>query len=127
MKEKHKVWAVAIVFILVVCGIVYWRYRHPVYEYQKDGVLTADSGIVVTTDTPIPKDIAENSRKWAEALRAQDALYTKKFLSHDVRYSTTVRDGETILDFQGTGVTADQENVGIQDTVTLPFVLYGAQ
>lgn len=126
IREQKKVLTFCIVFVLIFSVFLYWMYRHPDYQYQKDGILTADSGVAVTSGWPIPKDIEQNSLKWAETLRHQHYLYQERYVSHEATYRTTVQDSCTIIVFQGTGVTAYNETEEIYDVITLPFRLYGA-
>lgn len=126
MKQKRQVISLCVVFALAVSGLLYWVYRHPDYRVQQEGILTADSGIAVSTGgAPIPKDIEEQASLWAQTLRQQSALYDVRYASHEVRYATTVQSGETVVEFWGTGVTRDGQSTDIQDTVILPFALYG--
>lgn len=127
MREKKKIFTICIVFVLIVSGFLYWVYRHPYYQYQKDGILTADSGVAVTSAGPIPKDIEQNSLKWAETLRHQHYLFEERYVSHEATYHTTVQDSCTIIVFQGTGVTANNDTEEIYDVITLPFRLYGVE
>lgn len=125
MKQKKQLISLCAVFVLAISGFLYWVYRHPDYHVQQNGILTDASGVAVSSGAPIPKDIEAQSSQWANALRQQNALYDEQYVSHEVRYVTTVQNGETVVTFQGTGVTRDGQTADIQDTVTLPFVLYG--
>lgn len=130
MRNWKKIVAVCVIIVAIAAGILFWAYRHPSYDYEASGTLTSIPTIC-KVDTyfnlPVPYDITVNWHEWAEALISQHYLYEENYISHEVIYNTYVRDGETIVEFFGTGTTDNNEQLQIRDKVILPYELYGVK
>ena len=128
--KKCKIILIAVFAAIVIIGSAFYgMYRHPKYHYEQSGKLKAVPTVCAVETyfgMPVPKDIALNWHEWAERLVSQHYLYEGEYTSHDVSYETSTEKDSTTIVFWGTGTKEDGAVEQIQDTVTLPFRLYGA-
>ena len=128
MKKSIKIIIIVFSVVILIGASLFWMYRNPKFDYESEEKLKSIPTICVVEtyfNMPVPVDISENWHEWGETLVEYHFLYEQKYESHDVNYKTTLKNGETIVEFTGNGTKADGETEEIYDMVVLPFELYG--